>query len=516
MGKPLSQKTSRVTGHRYLVHIALALSMSVPACHASAPGASEPAAASPPRTVPVTTRSAEARAAFERGEELLWNTPPGNNGGVSAPVLARPHFAAAVAADPEFAQGHLRLATTSTGDERVHHMARARELAAGLSEVERLWIEGSLVGLTGLGDFDAMRKVAELAPDDWKVRVMLAGVAQWHSGDMATARAEYERTIELVPDRPNSYYQLSAVCASLHDFACAERAIERYIALVPGHATGLERQGEILLQAGRIDEAERSFQAAMALDPTYPAENGIAAVQMHRGDFTGAITSLRRALEKIPTATVEDLGARLGLTLDLVWLHELAGQEHEIEPLLASWLGSVQDLPAYQPRLRVEYIRAQRLVDRGELAQAAQTLDAALAELRPDVESDVRASRLTRTLSLLRLEVAVQAGDAALATSLGAAILAGRADDRDAKRAQFLLAVQARDDAAMLTALDELRGDPESHADARLLAADALARAGKLQDATRLRQEVAGDRDGLGSRSFLLRRRAASALEPPR
>lgn len=514
----MSPTPSRIAGRAYLGCTALALSMSIsaPACHGPAPGASEPAAASPLRTVPVTTRSAEARAAFERGEELLWNTPPGNTGGVSPPVLARPHYAAAVAADPDFAQGHLRLATTSTGDERVHHMARARELAAHLSEVERLWIEGSLVGLTGLGDFDTMRKVAELAPDDWKVHVLLAGVAQWHAGDLATARAEYERSIELVPDRANTYYQLSAVCASLDDFACAERAIERYIALVPGHPSGLDRKGELLLQAGKLDEAQRSFEAALALDPTYPAESGIATVQMHRADFTGATASLQRMLEKIPTATVEDLGQRLGVTYELVWLHELAGQEHEIEPLLASWLASVAALPVYQPQLRVEIIHAQRLLDRNELGQAAQRLDAALAQVRPDVANDPRAQRLTRTLNLLRLEVAARAGDAALATSLSAEILAARADDRDARRTHFLLAMQAQDHAAMLTALDELRGDPESHADATLLAADALARAGKLHDATRLRQDVADERDGTRARSFLLRRRAASALAPLR
>jgi len=120
-------------------------------------------------------------------------------------------------------------------------------------------------------------------------------------------------------------------------------------------------------------------------------------------------------------------------------------------------------------------------------------------------------SRVLRELGLLRIRIAIRSGDAAAAGRLGGAFLAERADDAYAKVARLLMAYHRRDLTAVLAAVEELRGDDEAQAEAKLFAAELLASTGDRERATRLRREVAG----LYSRSplaLVYRRLAERAL----
>jgi DNA-binding winged helix-turn-helix (wHTH) protein/TolB-like protein/Flp pilus assembly protein TadD len=86
------------------------------------------------------------------------------------------------------------------------------------------------------------------------------------------------------------------------DFAGAESACKRALALNPNYAVGHQQYGVLLLHIGRIDEAETEFGRALALDPLSPVINTDAARPYIRsGDYPRAIEQLLAAVEIDPS-----------------------------------------------------------------------------------------------------------------------------------------------------------------------------------------------------------------------
>lgn len=468
---------------------------------AAAPVARTPGAA--PRTIPLTTSSAEARAAFERGERLMYE---------GKLAQSRPHFEAAIAADPALAQAYVGLAGSWDGEERKRHIARARELAIDLPEVERLWIEAMWSGTVGDPSATATAaRVAALAPDDWRAHQHVAAIALYHTGDLPAARAAYERATQVASDRAPPYRGLALVLVALGDLARAEAAIERYVALSPREPRAQDIRGEILLKGGKLDEAERAFREAIAIDATYHAEDGISAVHLYRGDAASAAAVLRSGLTKRSAALVgtnEDQLARLHIGRALVWTHVAAGQLDRAEAAIREVGAAIADTGTAHRELRGEELRIELLAERGRWSEALRRIDRAAARARADGGSRMR---LVRALGLLQLRVALGAGKARAIERASAALLAERADDPAAKMARALMAHHRRDARAVLAAAEELRGDDEAHAEANLLAAELLAAGGDRDEATRLWREVAGT-FGRSPRLVIHRRRAERAL----
>jgi hypothetical protein len=192
-----------------------------------------------------------------------------------------------------------------------------------------------------------------------------------------------------------------------------------------------------------------------------------------------------------------------------VWTYVAAGRLDRAEAAIAEVEAAIADGGAAHTRLRGEELRIEILAERGRWSQAQRRADRAVATARKEDGG----FRLVRALGLLQLRIALGTGSGAAVERANAALFAERADDGAAKMARVLMAYHRRDARAVLAAAEEVRGDDDAHAEARLLAAELLAAAGDRDAATRLWREVAGT-FGRSARLLIHRRRAERALTP--
>jgi tetratricopeptide (TPR) repeat protein len=115
---------------------------------------------------------------------------------------------------------------------------------------------------------ECYRSAASLAPEDFRWRYYLGHLLA-HGGDPGQARVELEAAALLRPD----------------------------------YAPAQARLGEIYLELGKLDEAERAFAAAFQHDPgAASALAGLARVDHARGDHARAVERFERALRLQPGA----------------------------------------------------------------------------------------------------------------------------------------------------------------------------------------------------------------------
>jgi Flp pilus assembly protein TadD len=140
--------------------------------------------------------------------------------------------------------------------------------------------------------------------------------------------------------------------------------------------------GNALLRAGRDREAEREFNAALALEKTdFRPYVNLAVIAQRRGDTAGAISPLRQALVLAPTDAriLSNLGSLL----------QDSGQPGEARQLLERAVALRPDLPEAQINLGV------LLAQSGELSRALACFEAA-DRLRPGDAAVQQNLRLVR------------------------------------------------------------------------------------------------------------------------
>jgi len=130
------------------------------------------------------------------------------------------------------------------------------------------------------------------------------------SASPAQALEEAEKTARLAVDlderSPAAFLSLGFVCLWLRRLDEALNAAESLIGLVPNYAEGHNLLGLIFHYAGRSEEALKSFERAMALDPYYPGARlhfqALAAYQL--GRYPEVVGLLRRRIQRNPGTDV--------------------------------------------------------------------------------------------------------------------------------------------------------------------------------------------------------------------
>ena len=104
------------------------------------------------------------------------------------------------------------------------------------------------------------------------------------TGHAAAARASYRALLARWPDDLVGLIGLGNTDYALGDLAGAEKAFRRASEAQPGSAVALNNLAEVLAQRGRLEEAERAAQAAVALGgPTRgEAEKTLAEIRARR------------------------------------------------------------------------------------------------------------------------------------------------------------------------------------------------------------------------------------------
>ncbi|HLQ23601.1 MAG TPA: tetratricopeptide repeat protein [Gemmatimonadales bacterium] len=209
----------------------------------------------------MTSKSPPAAEAFNSGRQLFENLRQAE---------AEAQFRKAIGLDPDFALAHAYLGAITPGAEGDRLLDRAATLSAKVPEPERLVVE-SFVAFRH-GDEEkaraAQRRVAELAPDDWRAQFAWGG-------------------------------QLSAA----RKWSEAAAALRKATQLNPKAGPAYNSLGYAELAQGHNDEAIAAFKRYAEANPTEPNAVDEAlkqlAVAMDRGTQSrlpgGAMNALRRA-----------------------------------------------------------------------------------------------------------------------------------------------------------------------------------------------------------------------------
>jgi tetratricopeptide (TPR) repeat protein len=274
--------------------------------------------------MPVTTSSEAAMAHFNQGQHAM---------DMGRFIDANEHFEAAVAADPSFAMGHLRVANTAnSAAEFIEALEAAEANAEGASEAERIQIEFNRKGLDNdaEGQLQLAQQLVEAQPESPRALLMLAGI-QSGLRQMDEARASamkatqlspnfvpaygflgnnyifsepkdfdkavenMRKVVELAPDEQNSYDFLGDALRAQNDLTGARDAYTRAFELAPDNASPVQQRGHVNSFLGDYDAARADYDASIqraraGQGPSFAVYR--ALVSVHAGDPSAAIDEL--------------------------------------------------------------------------------------------------------------------------------------------------------------------------------------------------------------------------------
>jgi len=259
------------------------------------------------KVIPVTSDSTEAIDRFERGRAYFENFRPDD---------ATAMFDEALALDPEFAQAHAYRGMLRQGPDGVAQMRKARDLAKDAPEPERLAVEAMLAQRDG--DMASAKakwaEVAALAPDDWRPPYELSWFA-FGAQDWAGAKDLLTRAVEREPRAGEAWNLLGYTYAHLGDYDAAVVAFDKYAEAAPIEPNPHDSKAEVLMMAGRLEEAEQAFARATEVNPAFwQGFAGVAQTRFLRGDWEGGRTALGKA---IGAATLPE--DRVAARVHLAW-----------------------------------------------------------------------------------------------------------------------------------------------------------------------------------------------------
>ncbi|MDB4869783.1 MAG: tetratricopeptide repeat protein [Gemmatimonadales bacterium] len=239
-----------------------------------------------PMVMPLSTQSATARAEFLRGVHDFDIERP--------PQMARQHFDRAIAADPNFALGHLyaAYAAPSVAGYR-NHLDEAVRLAPNASPAEQLLIRTEQKGLDNdvNGQMALAQQMVQMSPSDPRAYGYLAGV-QLNAGRRAEARATLDRATQIDPNFTPSWIQLgnSYLLTEPRDVAKSESYIRRAMALQPDQPFVHDYMGDVYRAENNLPQARAEYTRMIELDPS---NAGAYQQRGHVNSFLGNFSEAR-------------------------------------------------------------------------------------------------------------------------------------------------------------------------------------------------------------------------------
>src|SRR5256714_6079854 len=262
------------------------------ACSTTGTGTATPATRATPAASdqsffvpPLGTTSAAARAEFLQGLR---------DADAERFLDARAHFNNAVAADPNFALGHL-YAAFNGGSLAAYrnHLDEAIRLADRASPVEQLWIHAEQKGADNdvNGQIATAEQLVQLTPNDPRAYGYLAG-AQFSANKRAEARATLERATQVDPNFTQAWIQLgnSYLTTEPRDITKAETYIRKAVALQPNEAVVHDYMGDVYRAENNLAQARAEYTRMAEL----AANRGEAFQQRgHVNSFLGNFAEAR-------------------------------------------------------------------------------------------------------------------------------------------------------------------------------------------------------------------------------
>jgi len=271
---------------------ALAVALSTGACTTTGIGTATAASDQAPMAIPLSTQSATARDEFLRGVHDL---------DVERAVTPRQHFDRAIAADPNFAFGHLYAAFAAPSLSAYRsHLDEAVRLADRATPAEQLWIRTERTGLDNdvNGQLALAQQLVQLTPSDPRAYGYLAGF-QFNAGRRSDARATLERAAQIDPSFAPTWIQLgnSYLLTEPRDVAKADSYIRKAVALAPNEPFVHDYMGDVYRAENNLPQARAEYTRMIELDPSRAgAFQQRGHVNSFLGNFAEARTDYDRAV----------------------------------------------------------------------------------------------------------------------------------------------------------------------------------------------------------------------------
>jgi Tfp pilus assembly protein PilF len=279
--------------------------------------------------IPVTTRSADARLAFDAGQAAL------DRGDAQE---ANDLFRVAVAADPDFTYAWFNLSNVAFSTQEFTSALRSGERgAAQASEGERMLLEFNKLALDGNANaqLELAGKLTEKYPGSPRAWLLLAG-AQAGLNQFAEQRATLEKLIAAAPGFAQAPFALagSYLFNDPTDFAKAEKYYRQAIAIEPGADQYLWSLGDVYRATNRLEDARRYYKLALQLDPhDQIAPLKLGHVNSFLGNFDEARADYDRGIAASSPANAGFLAAFKALTH--VYAGDAAGGVKALEDVVA-------------------------------------------------------------------------------------------------------------------------------------------------------------------------------------
>ena len=127
-------------------------------------------------------------------------------------------------------------------------------------------------------------------------RLFAIGVAAHRTGDVATARAMYDRVLGLNPGDANALNNLGVLHNSAREYERAEAVLRRAVSIEPGNAGAWNNLGTALRGRGRSGDAIAAFQQALSIDPQHTGAR-ISLAQQYL--MISSLQQARQLLEEV-------------------------------------------------------------------------------------------------------------------------------------------------------------------------------------------------------------------------
>jgi Tfp pilus assembly protein PilF/TolB-like protein len=215
-------------------------------------------------------------------------------------------FNDAIRYDSTFAAAYLHLAMLSmerksSGDlEKL--IVKADQYKFKLSEPDQFRLE--MLKKVQKSDMDGAVTLLEEAvqkfPIDLDFRFQLANYYQFYRRNLELALAEYEYILELDPNRKLVYNTLGYLFAERGDFTTAFSYFDKYQELAPDEPNPYDSKAEILIRAGRFEEAKSLLLTAVEKWPAFKYPNfRLVEIYSELGSYKETFKYLDK-LSKVP------------------------------------------------------------------------------------------------------------------------------------------------------------------------------------------------------------------------
>jgi tetratricopeptide (TPR) repeat protein len=139
------------------------------------------------------------------------------------------------------------------------------------------------------------KQAAAKYPEDPRAHTTLGNSYFFGQQEYEKARGELQKAIEIDPNFSPAYNMLGYSQRFLGNYAEAENAFKKYIALVPTDPNPYDSYAELLMKTGRFDESIAQYRKALSIDPHFIGSHfGIASDLTFQGKHDQAIAEAQK------------------------------------------------------------------------------------------------------------------------------------------------------------------------------------------------------------------------------